>query len=258
MDSKRFSFSFACKSPISHGEFADGVDTGNTMLFRRLPVVGKGEEIYSIPAISGNALRGTIRRLLTRELFDALCFRHDKLYLALANGGALEKTLDQYIRPEKVRQTRELLPLLSAFGSALYTYMLPGVLCLSFALLQCAELGTGDKLSSELVADVGMTRHLDRTEADTGDAKPMPYVVESVIPGARFDCEYMFLPSATDMDRATVSHGLNLLRRIGGKSGSGFGFIELDGHFDDAAYVEYLESIDDDYREKVQSFAKEL
>lgn len=258
MQAKRLSFSFIAKSPISHGEFSDGVDTGNTMLFRRLPVVGKGETIYSIPAISGNSLRGVMRRLLTRELFDALCFRHDKLYLALANGGALEKTLDQYIRPEKVRQTRELLPILSAFGSALYTYMLPGVLSMSFALLQCAELGTGGKLSSELVTDVGMTRHLDRTEADAGDAKPMPYVVESVIPGARFDCEYMFLPSATDMDRATVSHGLNLLRRIGGKAGCGFGFIEMGGDFDDTAYLTYLEGIDDDYREKVQAFAKEL
>lgn len=258
MDSKRLSFSFIAKSPISHGEFSDGVDTGNTMLFRRLPVVGNGGAIYSIPTISGNSLRGAMRRLLTREFFDVLCFRHDKLYLALANGGALEKTLDQYISPEKVRKTRELLPILSAFGTALYTYMLPGVLCMSFALLQCAELGTGDKFSSELVADVGMTRHLDRTEADTGDAKPMPYVVESVIPGARFDCEYMFLTSATDMDRATVSHGLNLLRRIGGKSSSGFGFIELDRRFDDSNYLAYLEGIDDDYREKVLAFAKEL
>ena len=223
-----------------------------------MSVVGKGEAIYSIPAISGNAMRGAMRRLLTRELFDALCFRHDKLYLALANGGALEKTLDQYIRPEKVRQTRELMPILSAFGSALYTYMLPGVLCMSFALLQCAELGTGDKLSSELVADVGMVRHLDRTEADMSDVKPMPYMTETVITGARFTGEYMFLPSATDMDRATVAHGLNLLRRIGGKTGSGFGFIEMDEHFDDSNYLAYLEGIDDDYREKVLAFAKGL
>lgn len=258
MQARRLSFSFTAKSPISHGEFADGVDTGNILLFRRLSVVGKGEAIYSIPAISGNAMRGAMRRLLTRELFDALCFRHDRLYLALANGGALEKTLDQYIRPEKVRQTRELMPILSAFGSALYTYMLPGVLCMSFALLQCAELGTGDKLSSELVADVGMVRHLDRTEADMSDVKPMPYMTETVITGARFTGEYMFLPSATDMDRATVAHGLNLLRRIGGRTGSGFGFIEMDEHFDDAAYLAFLEGIDDDYREKVQAFAKEL
>ena len=258
MESKRLSFSFTAKSPITHGEFSDGVDTGNIMLFRRLPVVGKDGSIYSIPAVSGNALRGAMRRLLTRELFDALYFRHDKLYLALANGGALEKTLDQYIRPEKVRETRALLPILSAFGSALYTYMLPGVLNMGFAMLQCSELGTGDKLSSELVADVGMTRHLDRTEADTGDAKPMPYVVETVIPGARFDCEFAFLDSATDIDKATVFHGLNLLRSVGGKAASGFGFIELSERFDDTAYLAYLDGIDDDYREKVQIFAGEL
>lgn len=258
MESKRYSFSFTAKSPISHGEFSDGVDTGNIMLFRRLPMISKSGTICSIPAISGNALRGAMRRLLTRELFDVLCFRHDKLYLALANGGALEKTLDQYIRPEKVRETRMLLPILSAFGSALYTYMLPGVLNMGFAVLQCVELGTGDNVSSELVADVGMTRHLDRTEADTGDAKPMPYMVETVIPGARFDCEFMFLDSAVDIDKATVFHGLNLLRSVGGKSASGFGFIELSERFDDSAYLAYLDGIDDEYREKVKIFAGEL
>lgn len=255
---KRYSFKITAKSPIVHGEYMDGVDTGNVMLFRRLPIVSFDDQVKSVPVLSGNSLRGVMRRLLTREFFDTLCFRHDKLYLAMANGGALEKTLDQYVRPEKIRETRELLPILSAFGSAMYTYMLPGVLNMGFAVLQCADLGTGPMPASELMADVGMTRHLDRAEADCADVKPMPYSVETVVSGAVFDCEFMFLPGATEMDKATVFHGLNLIRTLGGKAGSGFGFVELSEGYDDFMYLEYLGKIDDDYRERVRVFCKGL
>lgn len=84
-------------SPISHGAFTDGADTGNIMEFRRMPIVIDGQAVQ-IPVISGNALRGTMRRLLAREFFQVLGIgkifeqkEQDKLYAILGNGGALGK-----------------------------------------------------------------------------------------------------------------------------------------------------------------------
>lgn len=252
-------FSFKAISPITHGEYSDGVDTGNIMLFRRMPILSDvSGKIYSIPCISGNAMRGIMRRLLARELFAKLSFKHDKLYIALANGGALEKTLDQYIVPEKIAKTREMIPMLSVFGTCLYTYMLSGKMNMSFSILRCSELGTGEYLSSELISDIGMTRHIDKTEAVPGNAKPMPYMVECVIAGTVFDSGLAFNDNTTSLERACVFHGLNLISTVGGKSGSGFGTIEMSRRFDDEEYISYIDGIDEDYSENVLTFAKGL
>ncbi|MGN0686825.1 MAG: hypothetical protein ACI4KA_01810, partial [Oscillospiraceae bacterium] len=59
-------------SPISHGAFKDSVDSGNISEFRRVPVYSSERNAVSeIPSISGNAIRGVLRRVLTREYFSA-------------------------------------------------------------------------------------------------------------------------------------------------------------------------------------------
>ena len=87
------------KSPIVHGEFSDGIDLGNLMNFRHIPMISNGE-LYRVPAISGNAIRGVLRRLLARELVDRYALKDamgksfDKFYIAIANGGNLDKSMD--------------------------------------------------------------------------------------------------------------------------------------------------------------------
>lgn len=54
------------KSPIAHGAFTEGIGNGNIAEFRKIPVMFKGKKI-DIPTISGNAVRGVIRRELARE-----------------------------------------------------------------------------------------------------------------------------------------------------------------------------------------------
>lgn len=259
MKSSALSFSITAKSPISHGNYSEGRDTGNLMEFRRMDLIGADKAIHKVPVISGNSLRGVMRRKLTREYLKKLGFRDDKLYFLMANGGALGKSQDGYIRPEKVARVRELFPILSAFGSAMYSYMLPGQVDVSFAMLRCAELGTGELPADDMLTEISETRHLDRAECSYSEGeKPMPYIVECVMQGAVFDCSLRFLESATELDMATVFHGLNLISTLGGKHAAGFGQVELPETFDDRLYIDWLEGIEDPYREEVREWLKEL
>jgi hypothetical protein len=249
------------KSPIVHGEFSDGIDMGNMMNFRRLPMIRDGK-IHVIPVISGNAIRGVLRRLLAREVIDTFDLKQrleqsfDKFYIAIANGGNLDKSMDVSIDTEKLRKIRSAFPMLSVFGASLYKYMMPGMLNVGFAVPKCLELGTGDIPVNEMVHDVGLTRHLDECEADPGDAKPMPYTVETVIAGTVFDVELSLAPQTTELEVACVNHGLRLLTHVGGKSGAGFGCVDVAGYGDDAAYVDWLG--DESHADGIIAFAKEL
>lgn len=253
------SFEIRVLAPISHGNFSSE-DVGNAMLFRRMPIIASDGDIYQIPVISGNALRGVMRRLLAREYLQALGYKDDKFYITIANGGALNKSVDAYIRPQKIAEICETFPILSAFGSACYSFMLPGKLNMGFAVLQCSELGTGKIPSGDLVTDISQTRHIDRSEADYGDITPMPFVIEAVIQGAVFDCTVQFLSSATELDMACVFHGLNMIHSLGGKSAGGYGFVELSETFDDKPYLDWLEDIKQDtaYLDKAKKIMAEL
>ena len=248
------------KSPIVHGEFSDGIDLGNLMNFRHIPMISNGE-LYRVPAISGNAIRGVLRRLLARELVDRYALKDamgksfDKFYIAIANGGNLDKSMDVDVDTNKLRQMRAGFPMLSVLGASLYKFIIPGMCNIGFAIPHCAELGTGNVRINDLTADVGLTRHIDCTVADPGEAKPMPYTVETVVAGAEFDVTITFAPQATDIERSCINHGLNLLHYVGGKHSVGFGEVDICGIEDDSLYTAWLE---DDHTETLIKFAGEL
>ena len=233
-------------SPISHGEFSDGIDLGNAQVFRRLPMIHDGR-VYDVPVISGNAIRGKIRRMLAREVVEVFDLKNqlgksfDRFYIAMANGGNLDKDMDIIIDTEKIRQIRADIPMLSLLGSALYKYMMPGMVNIGFAVPRCREIGTGDGIGlNDLTADVGLTRHLDKTVADPGDAKPMPYTVEVLIPGVELDVNVEFAPQTTPIEIACLMHGFKLVTSVGGKSGAGFGLIDKEGVADEQLYKDWL------------------
>jgi hypothetical protein len=55
-----------CNAPLAHGSF--GESAGNATLIRRMAIVSL-PGMPRVPVVSGNALRGTLRRLIMRELF---------------------------------------------------------------------------------------------------------------------------------------------------------------------------------------------
>lgn len=251
-------------SPIAHGEYADGIDYGNIMLFRRMPMIHNGT-VYNVPVLSGNSTRGNLRRILAREMVDLFDLRNlmgdafDKFYIALANGGNLDKNMDVAVDTDRLREIRNMIPLLSVFGSSLYKFMLSGMANIGFAVPRCAELETGEMSIVNMTADIGLTRHIDREQADPKDAKPMPYQVEAVIPGCEFDVEISFAPQATEVEKSCISHGLNMLKTVGGKSSVGFGRVQLSGEdLNDSSYVSWLNSRTEKDINDIVAFARDL
>lgn len=254
------------KSPIAHGAYTDGVDTGNIMLFRKMPMFTTENKIVQVPVLSGNSTRGNIRRLLAREYIDRFNIKEllgygifDKFYTALANGGNLEKNLDVAVDPDKLREIRRLLPMLSVLGAALYRYMLSGQTNIGFAILKCKELNTGGQRINDLLTDIGLVRHLDRELANSLEAKPMPYTTECIIAGSEFELELAFAPQATDIEKSCLAHGFNLLKTVGGKSAVGFGRVEISGaEQDDTLYIDWLNNVGEEQLQEVKKFAEGL
>ena len=249
------------QSPLVHGEFSDGIDLGNMMNFRHLPMIKDGK-IYSVPVVSGNAIRGIMRRILARELVDTFDLKNrmgknfDRFYIAVANGGNLDKNMDVGVDTNGIRGLRQAFPLLSVLGAALYKYMLPGMVNVGFAIPRCYELSTGTMRLSEMTQDIGLTRHIDKTIADAGEAKPMPYTVEAVIPGVKFDIDVTPALQITELELSCLNHGLSQIQYIGGKHSSGFGKVAINGYGNDELYCEWLKNPDNgDY---LVNFAEEL
>jgi hypothetical protein len=196
-------------SPISHGAFTEGADTGNIQEFRKMPVINNGA-VVTVPTISGNALRGVLRRMIAREFIDKLGLKEqiqgkafDKFYTVIANGGTLGKDLDVSVRPEMLRQHRAKMPILSVFGSACYKYMMGGMVTIGFNILNCSELGNSSLSIMEQLTDISETRMIDTeiVDKEQAEVKPMPYIQEVVVAGAEFSGSYDFLPQATSLEK---------------------------------------------------------
>lgn len=249
-------------SPICHGEFSDGVDKGNITEFRRIPII-KEDKIYDVPVISGNSIRGVLRRELARELVDkydlinVLGKDFDKFYIAIANGGNINKNLDASVNTEQIRQLRESLPILSVLGSAMYRYMVNGMVNIGFAIPQCAELHTGVTRILDLTSDIGLTRHIDNNIVNPEDCKPMPYTVEVINSGVVFDMNMSFAPQATEVEKSCIYHGLSLIRNIGGKVAVGFGRVKVSGIGDGSGYLSWLDNQEKNV-EIIKNIAKDL
>jgi len=255
------------RAPLSHGD--PGLATGNVLRFRRIPATNR-ERRYMIPAISAGALRGVVRRLLWREVFDLCDLSResvgspawDRLYAALANGGHLEKA-EATVDPNAIRELRASLPVLSLLGSALYDRFVAGRLSLSHSWLRCREavecrlVDSAEMPIRDLVADFSTARHVDREEQspEVSGVTPMPATVEVVVAGAEFQGRGY---CAATLEASAWAHGLDLVRHLGGKSGQGCGEVEVEHDGDGARYVEWLGENVEPLRERLLRLAEEI
>ena len=228
--------------PLSHGSF--GPSSGNEVQIRRMTLVS-APGMPRVPCLSGNALRGRLRRLVMRDLLSQSNVTRDtlpspgwdRLYAAIANGGHLDGS-ENRVDPEDRRRLREALPPLSLFGAALYSYMLPGHVDVGICWPRCKEtLAAGlieegeDELrpAEDLVDEISHVRHADRDYQDpalTG-VGPMPTTWEVLATGSVLECTVRFADHSTPAERGSFLRGLELLTTLGGKSSVGFGAVEV-------------------------------
>lgn len=251
---------FRLASPLSHGAF-DAGDIGNASPIRRMPIVSLPGQ-PEIPVLSGNAIRGRVRRLLMRDLFDRAGLssatvpspQWQRLYAAVANGGHLEGS-EATTDPAKTKALRAALPPLSLLGSALFTWMLAGRVSVGIGWPVCRETvqaglvrgEANEPFAEELVHETSHVRHIDREEHDplVSGVTPMPTTLEVIGTGARLVSDVHFDEAATAIERAAFAYGLAMLSDLGGKGAAGLGRVKvevLEGAVDPAPYVAWLET----------------
>lgn len=258
---------FTALAPLHHGEVSP--DSGVTVACRKV----RTADGALVPVVSGNALRGVMRRLVFRELFGRLGIDRasfldarawDRLYAALANGGHLEAS-ETTMDPDAIRDVRRLLPPLSLFGSALYSWMLPSAVSVGIAWLACREtedlgLAVGSTLeararaAADCLGEIGYARHVDRElqDPEASGVKPMPREMETILTGSELVSTAEFLATATGLERACYIHAAYLLSGaaggLGGKTASGHGRVRVQLPDEDGGWgsrQEYAQWLDD-------------
>jgi len=244
-------------APIHHG---GDEKAGNQSLTRRQAYI-VNNSVIEIPVISGNSIRGILRRMIWDDLLERVGYTltNMKIYHMLFTGGILEAVDSKdsgVIDIEMKRKLRAELPPLAVLGTALGNQMFEGKLKCAIAQPVCAELR--DFLPKdipvqattsiyELVSFDFMTRLDDVKEArQEGEAAhQMLMNFEVINPGTVFVHSFA-LDNPSAVEKAVLAHALNLWREkpwIGGKSSVGYGNVKISYELDDdSAYLAFIEN----------------
>lgn len=228
--------------PISH--FSDE-RAGNSALIRRIAVLHGGTRVQ-VPVVSGNSLRGQLRRAAAQRLCDLadLTGLTAGAYHLVFSGGALTRgESDHAHRVSRIRLLRECLPIFGLFGGSLGSEIVPGCLRVGLIWPVCSETAqftgqTSDLAASDLVTTVYYTRRDDGalspvSESEPRDSQQMIFECEGLAPGTRLEGEIR-LERATEVEVACLCDALQhwaSAPRLGGMSSRGHGSlsVELEG-----------------------------
>lgn len=247
-------------SPIHHG---GDEKTGSTPVLRSITHWDPVQQRHvRLPFISGNAIRGVLRRLVMRDMLARLGLEAiaPKLHHALFSGGVLESTdeVAAVVELDFRREVRRKVPALGLLGCSVANQMIPGSLRVRHAMPVCAEYRAylppalaADPRAGQPVrsfTDVAFaTRRDDLREERAPDeqATQMKIDFEAFIGGTLFAHGFT-LVEASDLEASCLARAVDLWRErpyIGGKSGSGYGEVRLsyEGLTDPAPYLAYLE-----------------
>lgn len=241
----RWDLSITARSPISHR--AETI--GTTATLRRMKVIAPDGTVDLVPVVSGNSLRGVLRRLgeeLLRDVLDYEGLLPLPVAHALRNGGAITRTTAEPVTGRRLRELRALVPQLSVFGGAVGASPIDGCLRVGHVVPVIEEarpLLRGhypNLLPTRLdVEALESYSHLDdpanAAASDTagmGDVHSpvsllMRYEVETITAGTRFE-SWVHLDRGSDLDHAFLTDVLGeYVRRgwLGGRVGIGHGDV---------------------------------
>ena len=270
-------------SPIYHG---GNEKTGNVVLLNRLRFIVDGKPV-DVPVISGNQIRGRLRRLLARDFLQLAGYRldlsqkkHQKLYHTLFAGGVLTEVeegergvVDLDL---KARLVKYVLPI-RLFGASYKNQMVEGRALVGFALPICRELRNFTGVDSDvsfyqLITRAFQTRR-DELRAgkkeEEGEDETVQMIVEYEVfaPGTQFFHELVLETEETSaaLDISTLYRAVKLWQEapyIGGKSSAGFGKLKIEYQWpsgaSDRTYVEYVEKNKDEIHKTLDELAETL
>jgi len=271
-------------SPIYHG---GNEKTGSVVLLNRLRFIVEGKPT-DVPVISGNQIRGRLRRLLTRDFLQLAGYgldltqkRHQKLYHTLFAGGVLTEVeegesgvVDLDL---KTRLVRYVVPI-RLFGASYGNQMVEGRLSVGFALPICRELQgflgiESDVSFYQLISRAFQTRR-DELRAggkegggEEDEAVQMIVEYEVFAPGTQFFHELVLETEEEGLalDLSALYRAVKLWQEapyIGGKSSAGFGRLRIEYQWPDGVsdqtYLDYVEKNRDEVRKALDELAEAL
>ncbi len=245
-------------TPIYHG---GDEKTGSTPVLRTITIYVDGIGEVPIPYISGNGIRGKLRRLIMKDFVDAIDYTitNTKVYHSLFSGGVLESTeettgtIDLAFR-KKVRDT--IIPI-ALFGCAFGNQMIQGNLIVEHMWPICEEYKQylpeeyqNDPRASQPIRvftdQSFITRrddlHAERKEDEQAVQMKVDY--ECFVPGTKFYHRFI-LQVPDELQKSCFGRVMDLFEMmpyIGGKSSSGDGKILLNykNKPDASLYMEFL------------------
>lgn len=147
----------------------------------------------TIPYVSGNGIRGVLRRLAMRDFCNlaGITEINPNMYHQLFTGG----TISESTGIESLEQRAELIdmcPMIGLFGSAVGNQTIQGTLIVGSAYPLCKERGTGEQSYHEIL-DILFATRLDSSKQETDikildeekTAHQMKYEYEVIVQGAK-------------------------------------------------------------------------
>lgn len=249
---------------------------GNQSFHRKMKVFYEGKPVL-IPVISGNSIRGIMRRLGGESFLEILQLDPNqiqpKLYYLLFSGGSLEEgggkgkrksSNEGPSKPAKItmEELRRNIPLLSLFGCSYQNQILQGKVMVDFLIPfvdEVAELYGKPKpgiRAGEITDWLFYTRTDDLEKDDKPSGNQMIYTMEYILPGVEFIHSFTLM-GTSQVETALFVHLLEQLRifgHIGGKIAQGHGKVqfnyEVSSELGSTPYLDYIR----DNRETILTF----
>jgi len=216
---------------------------------RRMAIWDRNQQaMVDIPFVSGNAIRGYLRRLLVADFLELVNYRAmtPKLHHALYSGGQLEASDDGMLDMKLRRQLLAALPPIGLLGTSIGNQILTSCLSVEHALPICQERQwtrevrpprsydtdpRWDQPCRMFVDEHFQTRRDDLHEERDEDEQAQQMLVqyECLVPGTLLEHGFV-LRNASEAERGALGRALQLWAQfpvIGGKSSGGFGRIAL-------------------------------
>jgi len=259
-------------SPVFHG---GNEKTGSVVLLNRIKFIVDGKPT-DVPIVSGNQVRGRLRRLLVSDFLEHAGYEMDlsqksyqKLYHTVYAGGVLteaEEAESGVVNLDlKSKIVKYILPL-RLFGCSFANQMIEGRVLVGHLLPMCRELrdymepmeGCNTDVSFyQLITRAFQTRRdeLRGEREDEEQAVQMIVEYECFAPGTKFHHEILLETSgeAEPLDLSTLYRAVELWRQqpfIGGKSSIGFGKLKIDYTWpkpaDSSSYLRFIEENKDE------------
>ncbi len=242
------------RSSIVHG----GQTRGVTTLLRR-ELIATGDRLVYVPVISGNTLRGRLRRHGEEMLRDVLLYEgrlHPAAAHALRGGGSLAKTGHEPLSGSRLHRLRSLVPQIGVFGAAGGGTIIGGALDVGKVVPHVAETAhiTGAAETRSAFTATQLESYTRQADGDTHDfvavlpadgalsfdeigqpepvgiAGQMLFNIETFPAGTVFST-WLRLRRPTPLELAFFADVVDCFRtdgRLGGRVAIGHGQVEID------------------------------